>query len=139
MFTPSPHGKSTQRVCGAECRAKRDGKLQRARRRREIDDHRADERERQRASRARRREATCHAPPGESKPSKVQDKSEQNEARAKAMSRATLARQLADLMPLLNQIVANMAPVTQQVTPPSIGYQEKFRPKSGRCHAGAST
>ena len=123
MFTPSPHGKSKQRVCGAECRAKRDGKLQRARRRRDIDDHRADERERQRASRARRRGATCHAPPAEPKPSKVKDKLGQNVVRPPAMSRASLERQLADLMPLLSKIVANLAPVTRDLAPLTIGNQ----------------
>ncbi len=135
MFTPSPHGKSTQRVCGAECRAKRDGKLQRARRRRELEEHRADERERQRASRARRR---SHAPPAESKLAKVQDKSEKIVARPKPMSRASLEQQLADLMPLLNQIVANLAPVTRDLTPLTIGHQEIILRNPGTCHAGAS-
>jgi hypothetical protein len=136
MFTPSPHGKSTQRVCGPECRAKRDGKLQRARRRRDIDDHRADERERQRASRARRR---SHAPPAKSKSLKILDKSERNVARPKAMSRASLGRQLADLMPLLSKIVANLAPVTRDLVPLTIGYQETIIVQPGTCHAGAST
>jgi hypothetical protein len=135
MFTPSPQAKSKQQVCGPKCRAKRDGKLQRARRRREIDDHRTDERDRQRASRARRREATCHAPPAESKHSKVQEKSEQIVARPPTMSRASLEQKLTEMMPILDQIVANLAPVTHDLTHPSIGYQKSFRPKSGRCHA----
>lgn len=69
MFRPSPQAAKTQRVCGVVCRTKRDGELQRARRRRDVEEHRADERERQRASRARRRnEASCHAPAAEPKP-----------------------------------------------------------------------
>jgi hypothetical protein len=51
MFTPSPRAQSTQRVCGPECRAARDRKLARARRRREVDDYRADECKRQRERR----------------------------------------------------------------------------------------
>jgi len=136
MFTPSPHGKSTQRVCGAECRAKRDGKLQRARRRLELEEHRADERERQRASRARRR---SHAPPAEPKAAKVKDKSEPIVASPKAMSRAGLEQKLARNMPFLCKTLANLVAVTQQLVPLSIGYQKESRPESGSCHAGAST
>lgn len=138
MFTPSPQAKAKQRVCSPACRAKRDSKLQRARRRRDIEDHRADERERQRASRAKRRgEATCHAPAAEPKPSKVKDKSRQIVDGAPPLSRAGLEQQLADLMPLLRQIVANQAPVTRDLTPPSIGYQNEFRQNPGTCHASA--
>lgn len=129
---------SKQRVCGPACRAKRDSKLQRARRRRDIEDHRADERERQRASRARRRgEATCHAPPAESKAAKVKDKLGQIVDGAPPLSRASLEQQVAELMPMLRQIVANHAPVTRDLTPPSIGYQNEFRQNPGTCHASA--
>jgi hypothetical protein len=53
-FSPSPRAWSTQRVCGAECRAVRDRKLARARRRHDIEGYRYDERVRQEASRGRR-------------------------------------------------------------------------------------
>lgn len=136
MFSPSAQARSTQRVCGPTCRAKRDSKLQRARRRRDIEDHRADERERQRASRARRRsEATRHAPPAAHKPSKVLGKLGQVVDPTEALSRVSLKQQVAELMPLLRKIVANHAPVTRDMTQPSIGYQNEFRQDPGTCHA----
>jgi len=100
-YTPSPRAQSTQRVCGAACRAARDRKLARARRRREIDDYRADERVRQRASRAARAKAptaevgaSCHAAPSASKPSELPEEVVQLLEHAVAASRATLLRDL---------------------------------------------
>ena len=53
-FTPAPSALATQRVCGARCRAARDRELARARRARDLDGARTDERVRQVACRKRR-------------------------------------------------------------------------------------
>ena len=62
-FSPAATARRTQRVCCATCRAARDRRLARARRRRELGDFRADERERQRTRRERPGGEGCHAPP----------------------------------------------------------------------------
>jgi hypothetical protein len=51
-FTPGPRAVGTQLVCGPACRAVRDRKLARARRQKDVDGFRDDERLRQQASRA---------------------------------------------------------------------------------------
>jgi hypothetical protein len=120
VFTPSPRAQSTQRVCGPECRAARDRKLARARRRREVDAYRADERGRQqerRAAQAARaaevragqaeaatpdaaqaRAVTagggCHAPPSASNPSESLDEIVRFVDRRLEVSRASLLRAL---------------------------------------------
>jgi hypothetical protein len=53
-FTPSPRALATQRVCGSECRAARDRKLARKRRREDLDAYREDEQLRRRQCPARR-------------------------------------------------------------------------------------
>jgi len=101
MFTVAASAKATQRVCGSACRRARDRKLARQRRRRDLDEARADERARQRARRARpadeaataaTAEAGCHAPP--SAPKLLLSRQEVAEFvdRALARSRATLVR-----------------------------------------------
>jgi hypothetical protein len=101
MFTVAASAKATQRVCGSACRRARDRKLARQRRRRDLDEARADERARQRARRARRAdeaataataESGCHAPP--SVPKLLLSRHEVAEFvdRALARSRATLVR-----------------------------------------------
>jgi len=59
-FTSTARGPIVQRVCGAACRASRDRKLARARRRREIVEFRAEERVRQAEHRGQ--PPVCHAP-----------------------------------------------------------------------------
>jgi hypothetical protein len=82
-------------VCSATCRAVRDRKLARARRRRDRGDVRAGERDRQRASRDRRAAASgCHAPPSASKLLLSQEEMGEIVDRALARSRATLTRDL---------------------------------------------
>jgi len=113
-FTPSPRALATQCVCGPACRAARDRKLARARRRREIDDYRADECDRQRASRAgRARSATtvgvppgCHAPPSASKSPDLRKEIAQIVERIVARSRATLEHDLRRIWPRQREIVA---------------------------------
>jgi hypothetical protein len=140
MFTPDRKAASTQRVCSSACRTKRNCKLQRARRCREIQDCRDDERERQRASRVRRRsEGTCHAPPSEPKSSKVKNKSEQIVDRTPTLSRATFERQVTENLRLLTESMANLVTVTQQLVQPSTGYRTGIPDESGTCHATGST
>jgi hypothetical protein len=120
-FTPSPRALQTQRVCGPACRAARDRKLARARRRREIDDSRADERERQKACRAAREKAraaadppACHAPPSASNPSNLPDKITQFVDRAIEASRASLLRDLRREWLRLRKNVAMPGPVSRR-------------------------
>ena len=93
-FTPSPRARSRQRVCGAECRARRDRTLARQRRRAELHAYRADERERQKTHRASPLEAACNAPASASNPLKLQKKIGRIVARTLALSRASLMRDL---------------------------------------------
>jgi hypothetical protein len=63
-YHPAASAVETQRVCGkAVCKRVRKRKQGRARRRAGLQDHRADERERQRVHRERQRAKGCHAPP----------------------------------------------------------------------------
>ena len=62
-YHPASSAVETQRVCGeAACKRARKRKQARARRSARIQDHRADERERQRGCRAGQRARECHAP-----------------------------------------------------------------------------
>jgi hypothetical protein len=56
-FEAAPSARGTQKVCSAACRAKRQRKLARRRRRAHVQQARVEERERQRDSRAKRRAA----------------------------------------------------------------------------------
>ena len=86
---------ATQRVCGATCRSARDLKLARKRRLRELVEVREEERDRQRASRARRSlGAGCHAPPSAAKPLLSRGEVGEIVDQALALSRATLVRDL---------------------------------------------
>jgi hypothetical protein len=113
-FTPSPRARATQRVCGAGCRASRDRKLARARRRRDIDECRTDERERQRKSRGARtktageaQEAEIqppgHAPASASKPAESLKEIAHFVDRAFEVSRATLMRDLSRIWPQIDE------------------------------------
>lgn len=72
-FTPAVSAVATQRACSDACRCRRRRKLARGRRRLAVEQHRVDERLRQRALRERRAaagagsassaETPCHAPP----------------------------------------------------------------------------
>jgi hypothetical protein len=112
-FTPSPRARLTQRVCGAECRAARDRKLARARRSREIEDYRADERLRQEASRGKRAKGqaaetgdACHAPASAPKSSELPEEVVRFVDRAVEASRATLLRVLSRNWPRPRENVA---------------------------------
>jgi hypothetical protein len=94
MFMPEPSGRDTQRVCGRDCRKARDRRLARARRGRDRDEARIDERERQRTSRKARREAGCHAPASARKCPLSNKQVRQFVDRALERSRATLVRDL---------------------------------------------
>ncbi len=97
-FKVSPSARKTQRVCGAACRAKRDRRLARARRRREIDEARIEERERQSAWREVRSKAGCHAPASEPKCSFSLNEIGQFVDRALELSRATLVREVRGIL-----------------------------------------
>ena len=97
-FIAEPSARDTQRVCGKVCRKARDLRLARARRRRDLDDARADERERQRTSRKARTEAGCHAPPSMRKCPLSNKEVRQFVDRALERSRATLVRDLRGIL-----------------------------------------
>ena len=62
-YGPTPSAVETQRVCGeVACKRARKRKQARARRLARLQDHRADERSRQKECRERRRAKGCHAP-----------------------------------------------------------------------------
>jgi hypothetical protein len=102
-FSPSVGTGARQKVCGAACRAKRDRKLARRRRVRQLEEHREDEAARQRVHRARVRASaegpSCHAPASGAKLLKLREKVAVLVDRALAMSRATLVRDLAEIVP----------------------------------------
>jgi hypothetical protein len=119
-FTPSPRAGLRQRVCGAECRAVRDRKLARARRRSDIEGYRADECVRQKASRGRRAEAHAgevgavrHAPASASKSAELPEEILRFVDRAVAASRATLLRGLSRNWPRLRENVATAGDVSR--------------------------
>ena len=108
-YTPTPQATKTQRVCGEECRKKRDRKLAKARRRREIVDYRSDERERQQRRRGQLRQASptsaeersapaCHAPASAHNPSISFKKVKESVDRVLALSRATLMHDLREIL-----------------------------------------
>jgi hypothetical protein len=142
-FTPSPRALSTQRVCGAECRAARDRKLARARRRREIEGYRADERIRQKASRKRRAEApavapdgACHGPPSPRNPAELPEEVVRFVDRALGASRATLLRDLSRIWLRRRENVATVGTVSRA----SFGAERpdptaQSEAQSGRRHA----
>jgi hypothetical protein len=103
-FTPSPRARTTQRVCGAACRVARDRKLAQRRRRREVVECRADERDRQQAVRDQRAQAKReaaeidaprHAPPSASKSADLPEEFAQFVDRAVEASRLRFRENLA--------------------------------------------
>jgi hypothetical protein len=110
-FTPEPRTGARQKVCGPICRAARDRKLARRRRRKDVDGHRADERERQLLHRAKARAApegaNCHAPAAAAKRLELQAKVIQFVDRALRRSRASLLRDLAEIVPRAREFVAD--------------------------------
>jgi hypothetical protein len=119
-FSPSPRARLTQRVCGAECRAVRDRKLARARRRSDIEGYRDDERVRQEASRGRRVKAqagevgaVCHAPASAPKSAELPEEILRFVDRAVEASRATLLRGLSRSWPRLRENVATAGEVSR--------------------------
>lgn len=105
-FRPAASAEDSQRVCGLECRRHRDNALASARRWRDPDRYREDERLRQRKCRAARSGGACahtegpgvprcHAPPSDANPAEFQGKVLETWDRLAAMSRATLEQELA--------------------------------------------
>jgi hypothetical protein len=119
-FTPSPRARTTQQVCGPGCRAVRDRKLARARRRADIEGYRADERRRQQARRAERAEARSveaprdgHVPASAAKHSKMREEFARFVDRAVEASRATLLRDLRREWPRLCEILVTGGEVSR--------------------------
>jgi hypothetical protein len=137
MFVPAASAIATQRVCGAVCRDVRDRKQARDRRWRELAESRADERDRQRASRDQRAASSgCHAVPSARKPSLSREEVGQFVDHALALSRASLVR---DLRGILGRYVATsgdpLPAVTREPRPTSSQEDEGF----GRNRGGAVT
>lgn len=107
---------ATQRVCGVVCRAKRDRKLARVRRRDDLDGARIAERQRQRLNRVRRAAASgCHAVPSQRKGLGSLEEVGRFVDRALRLSRGSLVGDLAEIVWQLAQDLARL----------------------GGCHAGA--
>lgn len=110
-FTPSVRAISSQKVCSAECRRRRDRKLARRRRDEELEAFREDERGRQRAHRAKRREGSerenGHAPACGCKQRDLQAKVVIFVDRALARSRASLLRDLLEILLRESELLAD--------------------------------
>jgi hypothetical protein len=113
-------------VCGAACRASRDRKLARARRRRELDEARSDERRRQQQHREKQRRAGAkgaperssaqsHAPASRPKPSIFRKELAEILDRALGLSRASLMRDLREFAGAADKNVASVAAVTHEL------------------------
>jgi len=96
-FTPARSARSTQQVCSRACRKRRDRKLARVRRRRDLDDARIDDRARQRVRR-QLLAGKCHAPPSLRKCPLSPREVRQFVDRALARSRASLVRDLRGIL-----------------------------------------
>lgn len=93
-FVPAATASEHQQVCGAECRRRRRNKLARRRRRRaDLDEQRADDRDRQKKHREGTKGAGCHEPPSDSKYADLLLKLEQIVDSAARLSRATFRRE----------------------------------------------
>ena len=98
-YLPTATARKTQRLCGREpCRAARRRKLARARRRRDVQDYRVEERKRQRRCREGRAEGSCHAPPSALGPLRLKAKLLESWDEATAASRATLQRRMSQIL-----------------------------------------
>jgi len=110
-FTPSPTAAERQRVCGESCRLARRRKLARDRRAADLAGYREDERARQRVHRAKARDAPAgavrHAPGKPPKGWKAPVKMVQFVDRALALSRASLLRDLRQIVGDLRNSLAD--------------------------------
>ena len=108
-FVPVRTAAKSQRVCGEECRRGRRRGQARSRRAERVQDYRVDERERQRACRARRKGALQkgagaaaggggHAPPSSANGLEFVEKVLESWDEAAALSRAALARGIAAIL-----------------------------------------
>lgn len=95
-FRPERSAAGHQRTCSETCRHARKQRLARRRRSKRVQDARVDERERQRASRARRATdgSGCHVQASEPKPVELVAKMLESFDSAIALSRAGLQRKL---------------------------------------------
>src|SRR5262245_33607969 len=94
-FVPVRSAAQHQRTCSDQCRRERKFKLARRRRTGRVQEARVDERERQRASRARRRGASgCHEQASRAKPTELAEKLLESWDTTVAVSRAGLRRKL---------------------------------------------
>jgi hypothetical protein len=97
-FTPAATAREHQRVCGARCRQLRRNRLARRRRGSEVEEWRADERERQRRRRKGAQEGPCHEPASDGKYSDILEKLQQIVDKAVDLSRATFRREARQIL-----------------------------------------
>ena len=122
-FAPARSALITQRVCNKACRARRDRKLARARRRCDLDDARIDERDRQRARREQLAD-TCHAPPSARKCPLSPKEVRQFVDRALARSRATLVHDLQGILRRFTPILGEDPTPTIALSRATLGSEE---------------
>lgn len=97
-FTPAATAREHQKVCGLGCRQLRRNRLARRRRGGEVEEWRADERERQRKRRKAMKEGQCHEPASDRKYLEVLAKLEQIVDKAVDLSRATFRREARQIL-----------------------------------------
>jgi hypothetical protein len=137
-----------QRVCSAECRRQRRGRLSRRRRSQRVQEHRVDERERQRRCRARRGSVSTssqapagtsskaevetaeaceppagHAPASAAKPAEIAARLLESWDLAMALSRASLQREMAAILRVWMPPAGRSEAVTAGVSRASLGSQ----------------
>ena len=97
-FKPAATAREHQRVCGRGCRQLRRNRLARRRRGGEVEEWRADERERQHTRRKAAKEGPCHEPASDGKYAEVLAKLQQIVDKAVDVSRATFRREARQIL-----------------------------------------
>jgi hypothetical protein len=97
-FTPARSASSTQRVCGAACRVKRDRSFARSRRLLDLEGSRAEERARQQTRRDALARLGCHAPASRRKCPLSSEEVGRIVDRVLGRSRATLVRDVRGIL-----------------------------------------
>ena len=115
-------------VCSPKCRPKRQRKLARRRRGKAVQEHRVDERERQRKSREQRRASGCHAPPSVRKPALVAAEMLESWDKMAALSRSTLARQLSAMARASMRFVGTEAGTEGGLSRSTLGAESRAGP-----------
>ena len=121
-FHPKPCARDTHVVCGRDCRLRHRSTLAKARRERDLDGYREDERDRQRKSRQARREgANTTGPPA---------KSQRVTSPVRPCQAPATAANLADLQMKVNEIQDRLAGLSQTILRRG---SSQFAAGKGRC------